>query len=104
MKTIAVVPTLGDSTSTNVATAHTATMAGAETKDIFFAPSYKDFSDWGPGTWGPKYPGGSYRIWTRTAHTSSGYVNIANPSGAAITSAPAGGDQNAVPGVWVRVA
>ena len=104
MKQIAVIPNLGDSTSINAATTPTSTMAGNQTKDIFFALSYKDFSDWGTSNWCPKYSQNtSTRLWTRTAHAAAGFVNIAFPSGAAITNTVAATEQSVVPGVWVKV-
>jgi len=106
---IAVVPVLGAFDDQNVSSTPTATMAGAQTTDIIFAPSYDEIIKWAPsggvpqGIGPPVTTNYSTRFWTRTNTGNSKTVWEANVVGGALVAMSANGSlYNAIAGVWVR--
>ena len=109
IKALAVVPDLGNHTSTTAVSTPTPVSAGSRTMDIFFAPSYYEIFVMNGNSINVGGVIGNYpaRFYTRTAHSSPNYVYEVFPAGGAI---PPGGTYIGstyvydVPCVWIGVA
>jgi len=109
LPSIAVVPVLGAFDDQNVSSTPTATMAGAQTTDIIFAPSFDEIIKWSHSGGAPEGIGPpvttnyNTRFWTRTNTGNSAQVYEANVVGGALVAMPPSGSlYDAIAGIWVR--
>ena len=103
IKKIAVVPELqlNQQSSQSVTSEPSTTMALSQTKDIFFAMSWKDIEDWRPNSYS-KYPYGTH-YWSRTSIDSLNVWEMNTYSNIQHSGHVLGGNIYDLPAVWVRV-
>ena len=105
MKKYAVVPSLGDSTSQTATSEPTSTLAGSQTKNIFFAISYQDWKNWGSGAHTSLSIGSNAIWWSRTQVNSSEVWDFHTaPASREAAAHILGNNVYDVVGVWVRYA